>query len=1078
MRDVSFRVVLVVAVISAIFACTATGQVASKTKTKTSDFDRLDPTQLTDALTRLGMHELKRQFFKDSKLDQVTSLNGMLLRVGLEADAMQQIRDPAERLAAGKKIIALLEAAVDKAEKEAETAEEAAENASAKTKTDKLLAASKSSCTYLDILYRLGDMAGRQAIEPYAQKLMYLQDNREDRRIILESTDNAVMFLQDTQDGLKKNLRDWHEDMSVWMIMGARGETLLREAQYRSSWAYLYRALALGDAEAHESEREGLKGKDLAKLAADQKRRTAQRRDLLHRILAVASKFEKNKRWGVTHEARRLMAIAHRELGQYGKAIDKLAPKRYEGASGATRMTVAMELPITLVKKGEYSEAEKAIGAFKGYAEMVMGQGTLTEIQQAQVDLKVALLKDYLYRRQAATATTPADKAKYRAAGQAAMVEFLNKYETEGIRRSFIDFFGNRLVYAENLDELSSVQLYIIANGAAARKELDRRRMMLEKILTRKDDPSAKKLMPEIHWQLGMAMNDLKRNIDAADNFIAVVKLLDPDNPRSPRAAQNASICMDKYDRWYRANKKKNIRKPVRLKCAEAMTHAVSFDNEKNAALKLSQWYYPLGRHCAKLSESASAKEAAVWTKRAAEAFSKVPPKPPEEYFSAQDLWLDLRYRALMRGKMDARAMAAAVKLREDYGQFAQRIEKYIAGLADKTSDWARQLTQAAAWADFTRAKLLSEQMRQESVGLIEVETLLKKWSKVDSVVVAASQWKIQNLVDQDKIEEASNALEAFLKANKKTGAGLIQQVIEGIRKAIDKAETKGGNAAKLASLRKSYLQLADRLYAPIRGEPIEIRGTVDNERLNLTQLWIDALVQNDKAADAMKLALECRRIFDKRRADQAKKIDEKYAKVIRDCKAAIGLLKPMKKLVKDYNDELVRLSKAPDGGDFDPKQDAKSVNMAYKALISAIAKGADPGTIKRLMAAVSDGLVTGYKEIIRRLKRNIPIELTVEWNVAKCLAATGKYGDSLLIYLRLIKGTDPRADEGSKRRFWRLQLEYCQTYISALGKDKERMGKLVAYIETELPKMGGDSLGGFKAEFFALKERARSLSQ
>ena len=65
------------------------------------------------------------------------------------------------------------------------------------------------------------------------------------------------------------------------------------------------------------------------------------------------------------------------------------------------------------------------------------------------------------------------------------MVEFLNKYKTEGIRRSFIDFFGNRLVYAENLDELSSVQLYIIASGAAARKEPRRRRMMLEKIIAR-----------------------------------------------------------------------------------------------------------------------------------------------------------------------------------------------------------------------------------------------------------------------------------------------------------------------------------------------------------------------------------------------------------------------------------------------------------------------------------------------------------------------------------------------------------------------------------------------------------------
>jgi len=193
-------------------------------------------------------------------------------------------------------------------------AEKAAEKATARTGSDKRLAAAKAAYLYYDILYFRGDLSGRQAIEPYAHKVINLQDNREDRGIILKMTEGAVLDLQDMQDEFKDKMRDWREDMSVWMIVGSKCESLLRNAQYRSTWTYLYRAMALGDAEAHEP----------------------QRRQLLGRVLCLLPQFEKNKRFNVSHDARRLMALAHRGLGEYDKAIDKLAPQRYQGASGAT----------------------------------------------------------------------------------------------------------------------------------------------------------------------------------------------------------------------------------------------------------------------------------------------------------------------------------------------------------------------------------------------------------------------------------------------------------------------------------------------------------------------------------------------------------------------------------------------------------------------------------------------------------------------------------------------------------------------------------------------------------------------
>ncbi len=1107
MRDVFLRVIVVLAVMLACISSTP-GQSAPKTKTDKTDsaFEQLDKSVLLQKLDKFSMPRLAEKISLDTNKPA-----DVLVMVRLQANAMRQINDPVQRLTVGKGLIKTLENTIDLAEKDKAAAEKKAEEtrAQGRAKTNILLEAARAGITYFDTLYLLGDMAGRQAVGGYAGRMMQLQANREDRKTILQMTEGAVMDLDDMQNELQATLRDWQDDMSVWMIMGGKGERLLRDAKYWSTNTYLNRAMALGDDEAYESERAELQGayraaaakisadqadrrKELkakldtaaAKLAVSQKKRTALRRELLGRVMRILPAFESAKRFSVSHEARLMMAQASRELGNFDDAIKYLAPQRYAGASPATNMNVSMELPITLAKQGKYSEAAQAITRFKGFAEMTIGRGKpLKDLQQAQIDLKVAILKEYLARRQAATSTTPAERARHNSAASGALIEFLDKYESDNIRQSFIDFFGNRLRYAQDVDSLTSMQLYIVARGAVGEKDpgkrkviLSKRQAMLETFLGRKKDPVVKKLAPEAHWQLAMTLNELGRQKDAADNFVSVLTLDGPDNPRSPRAAQNASICMEQYVKWYAKNHRQSLPRSVRLKFVAALQHAVSFDTKKNADLKLSKWYYSLGANCDRLAKGSADKEKVIWMRKAADAFGKVPSDPPGIYFNAQELWLDLRFRALAGAKMDAKATSETVKLRSDYELFIQRVEKYIAAMADKTSPEAQGLTESSAWADFARAKLLSDKLQKKTEALLEIEALLKKWAEVKNVVLSASQWKIQNLIDQGKIAEASAELEKFLKDNEKNpdaGGNLIEQVIEGIRKAIGQVQAKGGDEAKLASYRKSYLQLAARLYAPIKGKPIEDPTTnkVNEESLTLTQLWIDALVQNDKGVEAMKLAVECRRIFNKGRDAEAKKVEAMFAAKIAKCKAAVGLPVALQRLVTVFLTDL-KTHKIDDAADV-----ARPVLMAQKALQLAIkSKGPAPKR-KRLMDALSMELETGYREIIRILKGRIPVDLNIEWNVAKCLAATEKYNDSLLIYVRLIKGTDPRVGKDMARRFWRLQLEYCQTFIKAFSEEKERMGKIMEYIEKELPKNGND-LGGFQAEFFSLRKQAKRLSE
>jgi len=1100
MRDVWLRVFLVVAT---VLGPPAVGYTAAQ-KAK-SAYDELDPIELDRALEQLGMHELRHQLNKDVDLTGGKTVSSLVRAADIKASAADTIMDLAERserLAKFEDAGKLMEKAVDLAETELNAAKKAADAARGADKSKKKREAAKAALAFYDAWYRLGDMAGRKATRPYAYMMRMLQDNSEDRRTVRELTAKAVRHLDDMQADLKDVMRDWKRTMAVWMIYGSKGEVLLRQARYWSCMTYIRRALAMGDDEAHKIERQELRSqwqqkinqlpkkdargrKKLAgdmeeavrKLSSTHNRQTAQRKKLLMQVLGILPEFQE-RRSGVHHDARRLMALAYRELGQYDKAINLLAPARYQGASAAMAVAVAMELPIVLTRQGKFDGAAKAIENFAGYAELK--RKPRNSQQRAQIDLEVAMLKDYLYRRWAASSSNQADKNKYRTTGQKALIAFLDKYKDEGmIRRAFFDFFGNRHVHRSDFRSLSSVQLYIVTRGAAARNEPESRRAMMETLLARaeKNKPAAVQLRPQAHWQLGFAMNSLGRSVNAADNFMAALKLFGDKDPKAPLAAEYATKCMEKYVEWL-GGQNRSLTREERLKCVAAMTRAVAFDKQY-PAMKLSKWYYRLGAHCEKLSWGGPS-DGVDWVGKAVSAFAKVPSDPPFERLKAEEVSLDLRYRKLTESKGPGVA-AKAMKLRNEYPKFISNAEKFIK-TADATTQKARidDMKAGAASADFIRARLLAEQMGQETAGLAEVVQVLEKWTEVEKIVIAANQWKIQKLVDIGKIQDASKELQAFLAAHKDNpdaGAGLVKQVVDGIQ---DKLNTLRDDDPEKAAYASSYMQLARHQYARIEGKPLAEKDAktgkpkVNQQRLTLTQLWIDALIHNKKGPEAMELALACDKIFGRQREAQADKIRAKYKPMIEGAPAAIDLPIPRKKVVDAYVAEIERLiaqdKKAGRAPEFKLKEDTRQVLRLLK-LVDDTPANATLKERKRRQSELSLELIAGYKEIIRRLRNRIPKQLTVEWNLAKCYGSTGEYAKALDIYVFLIKGTDPRTDRASLKRYWRLQLEWCMLFEKAYEDMKKEMARLDIQIK-RLLKNGG-AMGGFKENFYAIQQRA-----
>ncbi|MDP7636027.1 MAG: hypothetical protein QF577_00615 [Phycisphaerae bacterium] len=1001
------------AIVSAVLVCVLGGQVFAQ-DSRGSAYDKLDAAQLAQMLREMDMIELLDQLGAELGGGAVDTSEKLSLAIELKIARAQKILDPDARLKAMEEVIALLSGAIEQAEKA--------------PRPGKPEAAAAAVFAEYRMKFRLADTMGREAVEPHAQKVLYLQDNDRDRKIILEKTKQAAELLGYLRSDLKEDIRKWRDILRFWVVDGAEVQRFQRRVRYMSAWTYLYRAMVL---------------------SADERRQKEERDELLEEALFSLQPFTKGgpdvgpeQYWSLW-----LSALANRELGEYDEAARLLAPANYTSAGNELRIKAAMDLTVTHVKRGDFTKALKSITTFQTSAPVLLGQGA-----QIQIDMRSTLLENYLYLQWAQAAKDAAQKTEYELLAQKAMLGFLNKYPGAGIQSSFARFFSNRYRYRQDIENLNSIQLFLLAKYEVGRKRLQKGAELLKELLSRKDEIGVT-VRPPALWEMGMVMNSRRRNIDAGEMFARIATEF-PKDPRAAVAADYAARSLRGVIRQ-RQRDKAEVPRSLREEAARYMALAVGFVGKQP---ELAQWYYPLGAQCDKLSWGRERKERIGWMEKAVASFEKVPAEPPARRLDAENLALDLRYRLLKAQGADSETVIRlARELRARFMDFSARAAKAAENSAN--SKMAKRLLDWAAWTDFYAAKIRTEELGQAPEGLEEVKQLPAKWPGAE-VLTAAKQFEIQKMVEIGQIDGAGEELDNFLKANPQVTGDLVEQVIGGIRQSIEKLAEKNPRDPKLIIYRSAFLRFAKVLFERVKDKPVQ-------ERFDRTILYIEALNQNDRGTEALELVLKGKAVEDARRKKLAEEIDKKYAPKVKAVGRAANDHRALCREADAFIAETRQLG-------YEPKEDFAQLLAMYSRLKETGADGEEQ-VRKKWLAGVVRELRDGYVEVIGDLKDSVPVNVNLLLNLARSYRSVNKYEMAVEIYnwLTTRLNTETRQGQGL---FWRLELELCRTVLKGFPDDNEWRKTLITRIRQL--RMKDALMGGLRRKFFSIEQEAERRSK
>jgi hypothetical protein len=1007
----------------------ATSKATTQPAAKLGAYESLPPQKLLETLRALGMSELAQALVSDvvasgassvSDLDMVAEAKTALAQGTQDIEARNALLD--DGIALRKRIVEMTAGA----------------------------SITEEQVKHFRYKFKLADLIGRLRPEPYALRLLYLRGSQDDANTIIDLTGQAIKLLDELggpRGEIPKAVQALRRNLKDWVVYGPDMEDLQRTVKYYSAWVYLYRGMALPDA-----------GKE-----GEEKNR------LLRSAIVNAEPLALDPEWGVQHWAKLLIGRASRELHEY-KSADK-AFDEVVGAKDAerdARVDALFEHVRNLAEYGLYEvnrkdgslqageakfkEAEQGLEDFRKGAMDILGQSG-----KVQVDLKVALLADYLYQAWGACYKDAKKVEERQSKAQQALLSFIIAHPQPEMQTVFFEIIGPKYRSRKDYDKLSSVVLIAVAgykqtlNTEEAKAEAEE---CLDEILRRpegSEDKTVEQIVKPIALaRRGLAQSQRKDREKAGDDFLRIAEKY-PDHPQAFNSALNAVIS------YYAAiDQCTKDRVPVPASLREKFVSAAELllvkKEEWRKRPQAAPWLFDLARQCDEMTRVATDEQEKVsWGRKAADYYGKVP-KDHSGYMYARHLELELRVQLLATMTDAAKVKEAAGALTQELGKYS--VEARQAADTAKTANEKDKFTDLMTWggrAAFQAAAIQYDVLGQPAEALRRLANLPAEWPDTP-VLEESAEFEIRALIKQKDTKQALTKFQDFVEKHEKQAPRLLQLLISSTRERVKEVQdklrkdpTSSALQEDLATYRSAYLQLAQKAMGP---DPAAVP---EERRYGLDQLLGDALLENGDPNGAIKVYDDAIAIEKKRRKALEEAIDKEYEEKIKALASGDQSFETLKEKQGEFQQvKDGKKRKEKEGEGTSRLADSMASNLLERSMTYLEAA---PRERARLAQAI-DEFRKAYEDQRDRRKKLLPSDWANTYGLARSHRAMKDYAKAEEQYLALTRGIDP-----AHPRYWEMHLEYFQCAMEGHkgdGKAMERLGAKVRELRMLDPRFGG----------------------
>jgi tetratricopeptide (TPR) repeat protein len=319
-----------------------------------------------------------------------------------------------------------------------------------------------------------------------------------------------------------------------------------------------------------------------------------------------------------------------------------------------------------------------------------------------------------------------------------------------------------------------------------------------------------------------------------------------------------------------------------------------------------------------------------------------------------------------------------------------------------------------------------------------------------------AAEFKIVKLVEKNRIADAVDDLDKFVKDYPQQGAVLTEFVVSKIRERLLERRGLATDAqaqAELQSLRKAYLDFARLLH----DRAVAAKRSAD-DMYKLQQWLAEALLENGQADEALAIfSTKLMPVLKSRVDAENAAIDKQVEQLKRDLAAISTDTDRVKKKAAEF-DELLSSKGIDTKGPV-----ADMVRMAKQYLDKADAN--KPEDIEYRRKNLVAQLGAGYDKFGRFLRDRVESDAAVPLGMARAQAAKGDFDKAARLYRQVVQGFE-KVKTRFPRNYWEAMVEYCECVAAGYGKDAKVMRDLRAYMMDV--KSASQGMAGFEARFEA----------